>query len=141
MTIANRAATARWVKAGASEADERLLRPLGPLLAAMFLGFLTVSVPLPVLPLHVHGTLGFGTAVAGLSVGIQSFATILTRPYAGRMVDRRGAKSTLMRGLAISAGAGLAYLASVSFALSPVVSLLAQFAGICSTWVECGLPA
>lgn len=129
MTIENGMAVARWVKAGAPEADEGLLRPLGPLLAATFLGFLTVSVPLPVLPLHVHGTLGFGTAVAGLSVGIQSFATILTRTYAGRMVDRRGAKATLVRGLAISAGAGLIYLASVSFALSPVASLLTLLAG------------
>ena len=129
MTIEDRVATARRVEADASEADEGLLRPLGPLLAAMFLGFLTVSVPLPILPLHVHGTLGFGTAAAGLSVGLQSFATILTRPYAGRMVDRRGAKATLVRGLALSAGAGLIYLASVSFALIPVASLLALLLG------------
>ncbi len=61
----------------------------------MFCGFLTIGVPLPVLPLHVHGTLGFGTAMAGLAIGIQSFATILTRPVAGRMVDRDGAKATL----------------------------------------------
>ncbi len=104
-----------------------LLKPLGPLLAAMFLGFLTVSVPLPVLPLHVHGTLGFGTAVAGLAVGIQSFATLLTRAYAGRMVDRGGAKATLARGLLVCAGAGLASLASVP--LAPAASLAVLLAG------------
>ncbi len=95
----------------------------------MFLGFLTVSVPLPVLPLHVHGTLGFGTAMAGLAVGIQSFATVLTRAYAGRMVDRDGAKVTLARGLLVCAGAGLASLASVPLAPAPATSLLALLAG------------
>ena len=87
----------------------------------MFLGFLTVSVTLPVLPLHVHGTLGFGTAMAGLAVGVQSFATVLTRAYAGRMVDRGGAKATLARGLLVCAVAGLASLASVP--LAPAASL------------------
>ena len=104
-----------------------LLKPLGPLLAAMFLGFLTVSVPLPVLPLHVHGTLGFGTAMAGLAVGMQSFATVLTRAYAGRMVDHGGAKATLARGLLVCTGAGVASLASVP--LAPAASLLALLAG------------
>ena len=108
-------------------AGKGVLVRLGPLLAAMFLGFLTVSVPLPVLPLHVHGTLGFGTAMAGLVVGIQSLATVLTRAYAGRMVDRGGAKAALARGLLVCAGAGLAYLASVP--LAPAASLPVLLAG------------
>ena len=109
-------------------AADGLVRRLGPLLAAMFCGFLTIGVPLPVLPLHVHGTLGFGTAMAGLAIGIQSFATILTRPVAGRMVDRDGAKATLVRGLAISAGAGAAYLLSLLPAV-PSTALTVLLAG------------
>ena len=42
------------VTATVGKADDGLFRPLAPLFAAMFLGFLTVSIPLPVLPLHVH---------------------------------------------------------------------------------------
>lgn len=95
----------------------------------MFCGFMTICVPLPVLPLHVHQTLGFGTAIAGLTIGIQSFATIVTRPYAGRMVDGAGAKLTLVRGLVVSAGAGIAYLLSISLGLSPGPSLLVLLAG------------
>ena len=110
-------------------AEAGLFRRLAPLFVAMFFGFLVITVPLPVLPLHVHQTLGFGTAVAGLAVGIQSFATILTRPWAGRMVDRDGAKATLMRGLAISSGAGLTYLASVTLGLSSDASLAVLLAG------------
>ena len=64
-------------------------------------------------------------AIAGLPVGIQSLATILTRPYAGRMVDRRGAKATLMRGLAISAGAGLAFQDLAIGLTGPVLGALA----------------
>ena len=62
-----------------------------------------------------------------IAVGVQSFATILTRAYAGRMVDRAGAKATLVRGLLVSAGAGLVYLASVPFA--PTASLAVLLAG------------
>ena len=111
-----------------SLADASLFRRLAPLFVAMFCGFLVITVPLPVLPLRVHETLGFGTGVAGLSVGIQSFATILTRPWAGRMVDRIGAKATLTRGLLFSSGAGFTYLASVAFA-RPGASLGVLLAG------------
>lgn len=117
----------------AAEADAlesaSLTRRLAPLFLAMFCGFLTICVPLPVLPLHVHQTLGFSTAIAGLTIGIQSFATIVTRPYAGRMVDHAGAKATLIRGLTVSAGAGLTYLVSLTVAQSSVVSILVLLAG------------
>ena len=105
-----------------AEAGPLFLR-LAPLLAALFLGFLTVSLPLPVLPLQVSASLGFGTAVAGLAVGVQSFATILTRPYSGRMVDGRGVKATLVSGLATSSVAGWLYLASILVARGPAASL------------------
>ncbi len=106
---------------------ERLFPRLAPLFVAMALGFLTVSMPLPALPLHVS-SMGFGTAVAGLAVGLQSFATILTRPSAGRMVDARGPKTTLLRGLVTSSGAGWLYLASLAIQ-QPVPSLLVLLAG------------
>ena len=109
--------------------EPSLLRRLAPLFLAMFCGFLVITVPLPVLPLHVHQTLAFSTAIAGLTIGIQSFATIVTRPYAGRMVDSAGAKATLIRGLAVSSGAGLAYLLSVSSGLPPLPALLILLAG------------
>ena len=101
---------------------------IAPLFAAMFLGFLTVSLPLAALPLHVTGTLGFGTTVAGLTVGIQSLATLLSRATAGRMVDAAGAKATLLRGLLVCSGAGWIYLSSVAGA-SPGLSLAVLLAG------------
>ena len=94
----------------------------------MFLGFLTVSLPLPALPLHVAGDLGFGTAVAGIAVGLQSLATLLTRPWSGRMVDAKGARATLLRGLILCSAAGVVYLASTVVA-QPAASLAVLFVG------------
>ena len=109
-------------------AADRLFLRLAPLCAAMFLGFLTVSLPLPALPLHVTGALGFGTAVAGLTVGVQSLATLLTRAHAGRSVDADGPKATLVRGLLVCSGAGWLYLLSLA-AASPALSLAVLLAG------------
>ena len=89
---------------------------VAPLFAAMFLGFLTVGLPLPALPLHVTRVLGYGTAIAGLVVGVQSLATLLTRAHSGRMVDALGSKATLVRGLAVCSGAGWLYLLSATMA-------------------------
>ena len=115
-------------QARADQPRAALLWRLGPLCAAMFLGFLTVSLPLAALPLHVTGPLGFGTAVAGATVGIQSLATLLTRAASGRMVDNSGPKATLVRGLLVCSGAGWLYLLSVALA-STATSLAVLLAG------------
>ncbi|MBE7211075.1 MAG: arabinose transporter [Gluconacetobacter diazotrophicus] len=100
-----------------------------PLCVAMFGGFLSVGLPLPALPLFVTGRLGFGTAVAGLAVGLQSLATVLTRFPAGRAVDARGAKAVLSRGLLVAAVAGLVQASATAPVLPPVPALLVLLAG------------
>ena len=109
--------------------SQAMLVRLAPLLAIMALGFLTVSLPLPALPLHVHDTLGFNAAVAGLVVGIQSLATVLTRIPAGRLVDRRGPKAAVVSGLLTCSAAGWFYLASSLAAIGPLPSLIVLIAG------------
>ncbi len=114
---------------GRAAAPNRLLVRLAPLLLTMALGFLAVSLPLPALPLHVRDGLGFNAAVAGLVVGVQSLATVLTRIPAGRLVDGRGPKASVVAGLLASSAAGWGCLASCLPLLGPGPSLAVLVAG------------
>ena len=69
-----------------------------------FIGYLNIGIPLAVLPGYVHSDLGFGAVIAGLVISVQYLATLLSRPYAGKIIDNQGSKRAVMIGLA---GCGL----------------------------------
>jgi MFS family permease len=92
-----------------------------PIMVVVFIAFLVIGVAMPVLPLHVHQGLGLGTFVVGLVAGSQFAASLVSRVWAGRHADTRGAKHAVIVGLVASVVAGLLYLLSSSFVDSPEV--------------------
>jgi MFS family permease len=94
-----------------------------PLTLTVFVGFLTIGMQLPVLPLHLHDTLGMGTLVIGLVIGAQFAAALLSRAWAGNFADLRGGKRAVMAGLVTAAVSGLVYLLSLAFVAAPVTSV------------------
>jgi MFS family permease len=94
-----------------------------PITLAVFVGFLTIGLPLPVLPLHLHYTLGMSPLVVGIAIGAQFAAALLSRAWAGGLADTRGAKRAVVMGLTIAATSGAAYLSSLALLATPAASL------------------
>jgi MFS family permease len=100
-----------------------------PIMGVVFVGFLVIGVAMPVLPLHVHDGLGFGTFVVGLVAGSQFVASLISRPWAGNFSDAHGAKGGVIVGLLGAAVAGLLYLLSHALSGSPLISVVVLLAG------------
>ena len=98
--------------------------PLLPLMAAVFTGFFAMGMALPVVPRHVHDTLGMGTVMVGVVMGSQFITSILLgRGWSGTVTDTRGPKRAMVMGLLGTACVGLVYLLSLAFVAQPSASL------------------
>ena len=94
-----------------------------------FIGYMNIGIPLAVLPGYVHNHLGYGTVIAGLVISVQYLATLLSRPYASRIIDNRGSKRAVMYGLAGCGLSGVLMLASTWTAAMPALSLTCLLIG------------
>ena len=104
-------------------ASPRIATTLLPIMGVVFVAFLVIGVAMPVLPLHVHNGLGFGTIVVGLVAGSQFAAALISRPWAGHYSDRSGAKRAVVVGLMAASASGLLYLFSLLFSGAPLTSI------------------
>ena len=75
-----------------------------------FASYLTIGLPLAVLPGFVHDVMGYSAFWAGLVISLQYFATLLSRPHAGRYADLLGPKKVVIFGLCGAFLSGLCYL-------------------------------
>ncbi|MFF7709119.1 MFS transporter [Pseudomonas sp. NPDC007930] len=94
-----------------------------------FIAFLCIGLPIAVLPGYVHDQLGFSPVVAGLVIGAQYLATLLIRPFAGRLADSQGTKTIINWGLYGIAGSGVLTLIATLCEAWPSVSLVPLLAG------------
>lgn len=94
-----------------------------------FIAFLCIGLPIAVLPGYVHEQLGFSAIVAGVTIGLQYFATLVSRPMAGRVADSLGSKRAIIYGLFAIAASGLVTAASTLLVSMPLISLSVLLTG------------
>ncbi|GBQ63353.1 major facilitator superfamily transporter [Ameyamaea chiangmaiensis NBRC 103196] len=68
---------------------------------------IVIGLPMAVIPIFVHSRLGFSTILAGFAVSLQYLATFAVRSWTGRMVDRTGAKQSVLAGLVATVLSGV----------------------------------
>ncbi|MCX8959477.1 MFS transporter [Erwinia psidii] len=89
-----------------------------------FASYLTIGLPLAVLPGYVHEVMGYSAFWAGLVVSLQYFATLISRPHAGRFTDRLGPKKVVIFGLCGCLLSGLCYALAALCAGWPILCLV-----------------
>jgi MFS family permease len=96
-----------------AESSPAIARPgiaFAGIFAVTFCGLLAVGAVLPVLPRFVRGPLDAGNVAVGVVIGSYAVTGLLLRPFAGRLADRRGRKSTVLLGSLVVAIGGFMYL-------------------------------
>jgi MFS family permease len=94
-----------------------------PVVFFTFLCYLTIGIPLAVLPGYVHDDLGYSAVLAGAAISVQYLATLASRPLAGRSADTLGPKRTVTIGLLGCGTSGVLLLLAVLCGRWPVLSL------------------
>ncbi|MGJ8513286.1 MFS transporter [Carnimonas bestiolae] len=85
--------------------------------------YLNIGLPMAAIPLFVSHELKFGAVIAGFAVSLQYIATFASRPSAGRRIDRRGPRTSVLRGLLVAGISGaLLFIADV-FSAAPWLAL------------------
>jgi MFS family permease len=80
--------------------------------ALSFVVYLAIGLPLAILPEYVHLRMGYAASLAGTVISVQYIATFLSRPWAGRISDRKGAKISVLLGMAACTASGILLLAA-----------------------------
>ena len=88
-----------------------------------FSSYLTIGLPLAVLPGYVHDVMGFSAFWAGLVISLQYVSTLISRPHAGRYADLWGPKKVVIFGLFGCLLSGLFYGAAALTSDNAVLSL------------------
>jgi MFS family permease len=83
---------------------------ISPIIISVFAIYLTIGMTLGILPNYIRYNLKGSTLMVGVIVGLQSLATLLTRAYAGKITDTKGAKHSNHTGALLIILAAISYL-------------------------------
>ena len=94
-----------------------------------FVCYLTIGLPLAVLPGYIHYQLGYSTLIAGVVISLQYISTLVSRPHAGRYTDIWGPKKVVSLGIICCMLSGLFTLAAVMLQAIPLLAVSALLIG------------
>jgi MFS family permease len=84
-----------------------------------FVCYLSIGLPLAILPEYVHLRLGYSAVLAGLVISSQYIATFISRPWAGRISDHKGAKISVLWGMGACTASGVLLVAAAALNREP----------------------
>ena len=87
--------------------------------ALSFVVYLAIGLPLAILPEYVHLRMGYHASLAGAVISIQYIATFLSRPWAGRISDHKGAKISVLWGMAACTLSGILLFGAAALHRNP----------------------
>jgi MFS family permease len=102
-------------------------RDFATLSLAVLAFFVAGGILLPVTPLYTQDVLLGDKVAVGIVAGVFAVASLLMRPFAGRLADRRGRRIALLIGAAISVVAAAGHLAATTL---PVLLVMRVGLGI-----------
>lgn len=103
---------------------------IAPIIGSVFSIYLTMGIMLGTLPGYLQDNLKFNSVIVGIVIGLESLATLLTRAYAGRLTDTKGAKRSSRAGGFLVIAAGTLYLSAVLFSADKFIALALILAAV-----------
>jgi predicted MFS family arabinose efflux permease len=108
--------------------DSNFYKVIAPIITSVFAVYLTIGMTLGILPGYIQNKLGYSSLLVGVAIGLQALATLLTRAYAGKITDTKGANISNRIGALLGVVTGIMYLVATLFCPVASFSLAIIFA-------------
>ncbi|SEB00815.1 MFS transporter [Pedobacter hartonius] len=94
-----------------------------PIILSVFSVYLTIGMMLGILPGYIETGLKYNSIIVGVVIGTQALATLLTRSYAGKLTDTKGARLSSRIGGTLGIITGILYLTAALFSRNAATAL------------------
>lgn len=108
--------------------ESSFFKIITPIIVSVFAVYLSIGMTLGVLPGYVQNSLGYSSIIVGIVIGFQALSTLLTRAYAGKITDTKGAKTSSRIGALLGVVTGILYVLATVFCPNAISALVVIFA-------------